>query len=95
MLNLNQRAVVILVLFEFPFDDIFTADQYDLQTQGTSSEDRSADLRLGAVIAAHRINCDRQHRMDVTLQVCAGLFFRDFNDFAALVLTALGAGSMR
>ncbi len=82
-----------LVLREFAFQNIFLTDQDDVNVLRAGCSDRPFDFGFRGVIAAHRIDSNSHHRVGSART--ERLFFSDFDDFPALVLSAFGACAVR
>jgi hypothetical protein len=75
--------------FEFRFDDLFGADKHHAQAVLACSLDCALYFRLGGAVGTHRVERDHARHSVVRL---AGFF--NVENFASLIVTALGAGAM-
>ena len=86
----------LFVAIQFPPDHVFAADEHHLDAESFCRSNCAFDLRFRGMVPAHGVDCDGQHSGGIA--VCpAGyiLLLRDFDDFAAFILTAMRARAMR
>ena len=89
-MNLYRERSPAFMVVEFPANNVFRPNQNYAHSECTGGKQSPAYLGPGAVVTAHCIHGDRQHERIAG----EGLFFRDFDDFTALVLAAFRAGAM-
>jgi hypothetical protein len=85
MNDFDGKIPVIIVLFEFRFDQVPLANQKDLYSQSLNGSNCTFYFRFRRVISAQGVEGDRQHK----------LLLSDFNHFTALVLATIRAHVVR
>jgi hypothetical protein len=86
------------MLTKFPADIVFSADKDDVDVLRSSGSHRAKHLWNGGLIPAHGVDGDSNHGIERAPQTDCGpkmLLLDDFDHFAALVVTAARASTMR
>ena len=87
--DFNGQRIGAGMVRQFLADHVFLAHQDDAQAQLGRGANSSFDLRLRGVVAAHCVYRNCQHGS------ARGLFFDNFDDFAAFIFSAARAHAVR